>query len=127
MSHAEYFSVGRGSHGASLEQIKETKALTWGQVKSVDDSVGQVMEHLKKTGKAEKTIVLFLADHGELMGDHGLFCKGPFHYEGCCVSPSLCPYPKALQKGVRTEALASYLIFMPTVLELAGWSIPATP
>ena len=121
------FSVDGGPTDLTLEQIKETKALTWGQVKSVDDSVGQVMAHLKETGKLENTIVIFLADHGELMGDHGLFCKGPFHYEGLLRVPFIVSYPKKLKKNVRTDALAGILDFMPTVLDLAEVPYPDNP
>lgn len=131
--HTEYYeargeySVDGGPSPYTLEQIKETKALAWGLVRSVDDSVGAVMEHLKKTGKLEDTVVVFLADHGELMGDHGLYCKGPFHYEGLLRVPMVISYPKKLRRGLHTEALASILDFMPTLLDLAGVEYPENP
>lgn len=116
-----------GPVGLSLEQIKETKALAWGMVKSVDDSIGQVMAALEKSGKRDNTIVIFLADHGELMGDHGLYCKGPFHYEGLLHIPLIISAPGMKAAGRHTAALASVLDFMPTVLDLAGVDYAAPP
>jgi len=131
--HMEYYtqkgidSAGGGPTNLTFEQIQETKALAWGLVKSVDDSIGQVMAHLKKSGKLENTIVVFLADHGELMGDHGLFCKGPFHYEGLLKIPMIISVPQSRKKGVQSDALVSIVDFMPTILDLTGAAYPDSP
>lgn len=119
------FSVDGGPTELTLEQIQETKALAYGMVKAIDDSVGRIMEYLEKSGKLDNTVVVFLSDHGELMGDHGLYCKGPFHYEGLLRVPMIISWPGRLMSGVRSDNLVCMLDFMPTILELAGVEYPA--
>lgn len=129
--HAEYYesrqeeSIDGGPCPYSLAQIKETKALAWDMVEHVDDCIGRVMKHLEKTGKKEDTVVIFLADHGELMGDHGMYCKGPFHYEGLLRVPMMMSWPGHFPAGKKEDSLVSMLDFMPTVLDLAGIIYPS--
>ena len=131
--HKEYYdhrgieSLDGGPANMTLDQIKETKALAWGLVKNVDDSIGQVMTYLKQSGKSENTIVIFMSDHGELMGDHGLFCKGPFHYEGLLRIPMIISDPRSRTKGKKSDALVSILDFMPTILDLTNTAYPDPP
>ncbi len=108
----------------SLQQIKETKALVYGMISLLDKSVGRIVEHLKRKGLYENTLIVFLADHGELMGDHGLFCKGPFHYESLIRVPLFFHLPRLIPGGYRTTALASLLDFVPTVLDVCGVEVP---
>lgn len=128
--HAEYYlergeeSIDGGPCPYSLEQVKETKALAWGMVRHVDDCVGKVMEYLEQSDKKENTVIVFLSDHGELMGDHGMYCKGPFHYEGLLRIPMMMAWPGHLPEGKREQGLVSLLDFMPTILELAGIDYP---
>ena len=112
-----------GPTSLTPEQLAETKALAWGMVKSIDDSVGRVMAHLEKRGRLEDTIVVFLSDHGELMGDHGLYCKGPYHYEGLIRVPLIIAAP-GMPRAQESDALVSLLDFMPTMLSLAGIEYP---
>lgn len=128
--HSEYYqsrgiaSIDGGPTELSLEQIMETKALAYGMVKGIDDSIGRIMAYLEQSGKAENTVVMFLSDHGELMGDHGMYCKGPFHYEGLLKVPFIISCPGQFRKGVRTKALVCMLDFLPTILELAKVEYP---
>ena len=131
--HAEYYrdrgetSIDGGPCEYTLEQVKETKALAWGMVRHVDDCIGKVMDFLEHSGKLENTVVIFLADHGELMGDHGMYCKGPFHYEGLLHIPMVISWPGHFKQNGRTKALVSILDFMPTILELAEIPYPDGP
>ena len=120
-------SIDGGPSPYTLEQIKETKALAWGMVKHIDDCIGEIMKHLEETGKKENTVVIFLADHGELMGDHGMYCKGPFHYEGLLRVPFLISWPGHLPENTRESSLVSLLDFMPTILDLAHIDYPEGP
>ena len=54
---------------------------TYAMVDLIDKGVGKILDALKKSGALEDTVIIFTADHGELMGDHGLWLKGPFFYE----------------------------------------------
>jgi arylsulfatase A-like enzyme len=120
----DIFSTDGGPDMRNLAQIRETKALVYGMVSLVDKSVGRIVEHLKKIGRYEDTVIVFVSDHGELMGDHGLFCKGPFHYDSLIRVPLFFHWKGHFKAGLRTDALASLLDFMPTIMDLCGITYP---
>ncbi len=99
-------------------------AMTWGMVSHVDKQIGRVMEALEANGLAENTIVVFLADHGDMMGDHWMANKGPFHFEGLLRMPLIWSCPGRFPESVRTPGLASQLDFAPTILDLCGAAMP---
>jgi arylsulfatase len=101
----------------------EILAYTYGMVSLIDHHVGRVLEALDELGLAENTVVLFLSDHGDMMGDHGLLNKGPFHFEGLLRVPMIWHWPGRFQPR-SSPALASLLDVPPTILDLAGVPIP---
>lgn len=105
---------------------REILAHTYGMVSLIDKHVGRVLEALDELGLRENTVVLFTSDHGDLMGDHGLLNKGPFHFEGLLRVPMLWRCPGRFRKQ-SSDGLASLLDVAPTILELAGVPIPEGP
>ncbi len=63
-------------------QLAQMTANYYGEIAFIDDGVGRILRKLEDTGLADNTIVIFTADHGDLLGDHGLYLKGPTPYEG---------------------------------------------
>lgn len=63
-------------------QLRELIANYYGMVSLVDHQVGRIIEALSDEGLADNTLVVFTADHGDWLGDHGLVLKGPMFYEG---------------------------------------------
>jgi len=59
------------------EQLREIIANTYGQIALIDDQVGRLMNALRDAGLDENTIVIYISDHGDWLGDHGLILKGP--------------------------------------------------
>jgi len=92
-------------------------------VQSVDDSVGEVLAYLDKSGLARNTVVIYTSDQGFFLGDHGLFDKR-FMYEESIRMPFLVRWPAGIKPGTRSDALALNVDFAPTFLELAG--LPAS-
>jgi len=88
-------------------------------VKSVDDKVGEVLDFLDKNGLAKNTIVVYTADQGFYLGDHGFFDKR-FIYEPSFRMPFLMRYPAKLKPGQKNETLISNVDFAPTFLDFAG-------
>lgn len=115
---------GQDTH-RTLEQVMESKALSYGMTTALDASIGGVVQHLKDTGRYDDTVFIFMSDHGDNMGDHHMFNKGPFHYDGCIRVPMVVCYPKKLKKGLKSDAFVQILDFMPTVLDLAGVDYPS--
>ena len=109
------------------EQLREILALTYGMISLFDHHVGRILDALEEAGLRENTVVTFMSDHGDMMGDHWLINKGPFHFDGLLKTPFLWSWPGRFQPGVETDALASHLDFAPTILDLAGVPIPEGP
>jgi arylsulfatase A-like enzyme len=108
------------------EQLREVLALTYGMVSLVDKQIGRVMAALEEAGLRESTVVTFMSDHGDMMGDHWMLNKGPFHFDGLLRVPSIWAGPR-IASGLRTSALSSQLDFAPTILDLAGVATPEGP
>ncbi|UCC67546.1 MAG: sulfatase-like hydrolase/transferase, partial [Armatimonadota bacterium] len=114
----------RGATKIGDEQMREVIALTYGMISLVDKSIGRAMGALEEAGLRENTVVVFMSDHGDMMGDHWMLNKGPFHFDGLLKVPFIWSWPKRFAAGAMTKALASQLDFAPTILELAGLPIP---
>lgn len=68
-------------------ELRAAVALTYGMITMIDDAVGAILRELGNLGLEEDTIVIFLSDHGDLMGEFGLLFKGPFHYQALIRIP----------------------------------------
>ena len=64
------------------DQLRQIIVNYYGMISLIDHNVGRIMVALEDMGLAESTIVIFTADHGDWMGDHGLILKGPMAYDG---------------------------------------------
>ena len=112
----------------SLARIAEMRVLAYGMMGLVDQGVGRVLDHLRHSGRLDNTIVVFLSDHGDLMGDHGILFKGPYHYQGVLRVPLLMSWPDGgLRAGHAADGLVSLLDLAPTLLELTGVPYPEEP
>ena len=98
--------------------LAEAIAATYGMVEMIDHGVGSILSALDESGLADNTLVVFTSDHGDMMGDHGLFLKGFMHYRGTLQVPLVVRGPGV--QTSRTRALASSLDLAPTLLDLAG-------
>lgn len=101
------------------------KAAYFAMIKLIDDQVGRILDVLEESGQRENTVVVFMSDHGEMLGDHGLIEKGCRFYEGLVRVPLLWSWPGHFAQGVRSQALVELIDVMPTLLELAGEPVPA--
>jgi arylsulfatase A-like enzyme len=93
-------------------------------VSSCDDNFGQLLEALDELGIADDTVVVFTADHGEMMGSHGRFAKSVWFEESIGI-PFLIRWPGRIKPGREDMPFAVY-DFMPTILGLMGLPIPST-
>ena len=59
----------------------------------IDHQVGRVLDCLEEQGLADDTIVVFTSDHGDMIGDHGIWAKGPYFYEPCARVPLIVRAP----------------------------------
>lgn len=92
-------------------------------IKSVDESVGRVLDYLDSHGLTENTIIVHTSDQGFYMGEHGWFDKR-FMYEESLRTPLLIAYPGHIQPGTVCNKLVQNIDYAPTFLDLAGISKP---
>ena len=86
----------------------------------VDVQVGRLNAYLKETGQYDDTLIVYLSDHGDLMGAPGLFCKGVPCFEEIYHVPLFFKLPESRYAGKQVDELVSTQDVAPTVLELAG-------
>ena len=94
----------------------------------IDHQLRVVVGTLREEGLLDQTVIMFLADHGDMLGDHGLWAKRLF-YEGSARVPMiLVPLPgdTEVKCGGTDNRLVGLQDVMPTLLGLAGLSIPET-
>jgi arylsulfatase len=108
----------------SDRQLAEVIAMTYGMVSFVDQEIGRVMTRVDELGIRDNTVVIFLSDHGDMMGDHGMMRKGPFHFEELMRIPMIWSWPGRFPEGHRTDNLVSCVDFVPTLLEVCGVANP---
>lgn len=124
------FAVAGQGGGADYRTISERdarlgRAYYYSMVRLIDQQMGRILDALERSGLAENTLVIFTTDHGELLGDHGLWMKGPFHYEQLVRIPMLMRWPGGFAGGQRHSALINQVDLAPTVLAAVGQPLPA--
>lgn len=103
----------------AAERIRHTYAM----IEAIDYNIGLVLDELEYQNLMDDTIIILSSDHGELLGDHGLWLKGPFLYEGLINTP-LTIYVPGLEARV-SDALVSSVDMVPTILDLLEYEIPS--
>jgi len=86
----------------------------------LDDEVGRVLDTLEKNGQTENTLVIFTSDHGDMLGDHGLYVKGAFFYDPCVRVPLIVRLPGVLKGGTRIAKPVQLRDLAMTVMTAAG-------
>jgi len=99
------------------DQIQQTRAHYLGLVAQIDAQLGRILDTLESTGLADKTLVVFTSDHGDLLGDHHLFMKF-YPYEPSARIPLILRGP-GIVPG-RYDVPVSTLDLVPTALEFCG-------
>lgn len=92
-------------------------------IKSVDESVGQILDFLEQSGLDENTIVIYTSDQGFYTGEHGWFDKR-FMYEESFQMPMVMQFKGEIKPGTRVHGLTQNIDFAPTFLDFCGIKIP---
>lgn len=110
------------------QRYKRAQAAYYGLITHLDHQIGRFLQALLEHGEYHNTVVLFVSDHGELMGDHHLYRK-TFAYEGSAHIPFILAdlgNNLNLQKNSRNDAVVELRDIMPTLLDAANIDIPET-
>lgn len=99
--------------------LRELKRNYCAMVKHIDDGVGRIVAKLEEDGILDQTLVIFMTDHGDLMGEHGMTGKN-FLYEPAYRIPMILRWPEAIPAGTTSDDMISMVDMMPTILDLVG-------
>ncbi len=110
--------------GFGRQQMREidhkmVKAAYWAMCEHVDQQVGRILSALDETGQANDTIVVFMSDHGEMMGDHNIYLKGPYFYDAGIRVPLIIRFPDRIVPR-RYNELFELVHMAPTLMEAIG-------
>ncbi|KAF3764548.1 hypothetical protein M406DRAFT_291661 [Cryphonectria parasitica EP155] len=100
------------------EQIKKAKRAYYGSCSFVDDNIGKLIETLEDLNLSDDTIIVFSGDHGDMLGERGLWYKMSY-FEGSVRVPMLISYPKWFTPHRVTENVST-LDILPTMCDLVG-------
>lgn len=90
---------------------------------TVDDNIGRLLKALDEMGIADNTIVVYVADQGYFLGEHGFFDKRMF-YEEAARMPFVIRYPREIPAGKRNSDLILNVDFAATIADYAGIEAP---
>ncbi len=96
----------------------------WGYCTYIDDQIRRILERLETLGLADNTVVVYAADHGDMLGSHRLFNKGMYMYDETYRIPLIVRWPGHIPAGTECDAFVSLVDLMPTMLDMAGVEIP---
>ena len=122
------YDAERGGYGErnhyTWDQMSETdhrlvRASYWAMCDLIDEHVGRMIETLERTGQRDNTVVIYTSDHGEMLGDHGIYMKGPFFYDCAVRVPLIVSWPGHVEART-SPALVELLDLPQTVLDAAG-------
>ena len=95
------------------------RAAYWAMCDLIDEQVGRMLDALERTGQLDNTLVIFTSDHGEMLGDHGIYLKGAYFYEPAIRVPLIVAGPGVAQ-GQTSDALVELMDLAPTLLDAVG-------
>jgi arylsulfatase A-like enzyme len=111
---------------ANEKKLRRQKAVYYGLISLVDMEVGRLVAHLKKTGRWDRTLIIFTSDHGEQMGDHWLLGKCGY-FEGSYQIPLIIRDPRKTADSARGRVVENFsenIDIMPTMLDYLGLTLP---
>lgn len=110
--------------GMSDETKREYFRDYYAEIQLIDDQMGRLIDYLEESGQRDNTLIVFMSDHGEMCGDHGLYWKGAYFYEGLTHVPLVFSCPDRIGSGIVSSALVELVDVAPTILELLGMEVP---
>ena len=107
------------------EHVRNARHAYYGMTSYVDDKVGRIMETLNEVDLADNTVVVFISDHGEMLGERGKWFKQYF-YEGSVRIPMIISHPGTFAPG-RVSEHTSLVDLLPTFMDIATDGKPPEP
>jgi len=119
-----YLAHAQNLYDLTEQQVRNARHAYYGMVSYVDDKVGRILGVLEACGLAKDTVVVFAVDHGEMLGERGMWFKQTF-FEWSARVPLMIAAPGITPR--RSAAHVSLVDLLPTLLEIAGQGAPMEP
>ncbi|MBC2603250.1 sulfatase family protein [Puniceicoccus vermicola] len=116
---------GTDNSGLTEAKRREMLALTFGMITHLDTEIGRVLDTLDRHGLWENTVVAFVSDHGDMMGDQGLLWKAFYTFDGCIRIPTIVAAPET-PGGLVSDSLICQMDLLPTLLDFADLPLPGS-
>ena len=111
--------------GEDIEKrILRARSNYHGMLRLIDDQFRRLIEGLEARGLRENTLVIFLADHGDYVGEYGLIRKGDDLPEILCRIPMAMQGPGVVRQGQRGDCCVNLVDLLPTVCDMLGCDMP---
>ncbi|MEL0132499.1 MAG: choline-sulfatase [Rhodobiaceae bacterium] len=117
-SKALFFAHGRHRHTVTEEHLRKTRHAYFAMISYIDEKIGKLLDQLEETGLRDDTVVIFTSDHGEMLGERGMWFKQCF-WEWSARVPLIVSAPNG-RRGARVEATTSLVDLAPTLIEMGG-------
>jgi arylsulfatase A-like enzyme len=115
-----YFNaVTHGIPYFSPETIQNIRSHYYGLISFQDKQFGRLVKYLKDNDLYVNTIIIFIADHGDMLGDFGWFFKCVMN-EGSCRIPFIVSYPNGIKNNQASDEFVGLQDILPTVASLVG-------
>ena len=118
MSRWLHYAHAADKHTVTDEHVRNARHAYYGMCTYIDDKVGRILEVMSETGLLDDTVVIFTADHGEMLGERGMWYKQCF-FEWSTRVPLIVRFPSAFSPG-RVSNLVSLVDLLPTFVDLAN-------
>jgi choline-sulfatase len=120
-----YYAHAQNLYSVPTDRVMAARHAYYGMVSYVDDKVGRILETLRRTRLDRDTVVVFAVDHGEMLGERGMWFKQTF-YEASVRVPLVISWP-GRYAARRSRAHVSLVDLLPTLLDVATDGRPPDP
>jgi choline-sulfatase len=119
----QHLRIGFNVEDAPDEIVRKGRELYYGLTQWLDEEVGKVLRALRDSVAADNTVVIYTTDHGENMGEHGLWWKNCM-YEHASRVPLIVSWPSRWKGGERRTQACSLVDVVQTIAEIGGAAVP---
>ncbi|MCH7558764.1 MAG: sulfatase-like hydrolase/transferase [Planctomycetes bacterium] len=119
----KHLRIGFNVENVPDEIVRKGRELYYGLTQWLDEEIGKVLTALGNSKVADNTVVIYTTDHGENMGEHGLWWKNCM-YEHASRVPLIVNWPARWTGGQRRTQACSLLDVVQTIAELGGADVP---
>ncbi len=114
-----YVAHGQDRHRIDATRVRRARRAYYAMIRYVDRKIGQVLSALDASGLGRDSVVIFCTDHGEMMGERGMWFKQTF-YEPSVRVPLMIRLPKGQRASHRCPTPCSLVDLLPTILDLVA-------